>query len=265
MFPQRVRTASAFVALIFVCCFTPGTPFTSPTTSRFLCKNGARVKNVQARTPLFGAIVSGGGNTANDDSSQARNYLGLLSNEGDSDLAAEDPSEMIRVRFKNPPSDSGVGAGEDVVILAKPGANLLRLGDQNGVKVPRACRTGLCGTCTATLIDPTWPGGEELGGEPGLQTIRVCGAGAMLPEGCDEMVIDLYRNNGKAGDEDDVPMSNPMARFDDGWETSYVADYQKDDRAEKGGEINGGGKVVREKPPTYDSGVGGVAPWDKIW
>ena len=74
-----------------------------------------------------------------------------------------------------------------------------------------------------------------------------------------------HRNNGKAGDEDDVPMSNPMARFDDGWETSYVADYQKDDRAEKGGEINGGGKVVREKPPTYDSGVGGVAPWDKIW
>ena len=89
---------------------------------------------------LFGAIVSGGGSTANDDSSQSRNYLGLLSNEGEDSSIETTEEDMIRVRFKNPPSDSGVGAGEDVVILAKPGANLLRLGDQNGVKVPRACR-----------------------------------------------------------------------------------------------------------------------------
>ncbi|GMH69667.1 hypothetical protein TL16_g05214 [Triparma laevis f. inornata] len=251
---------------IFAVLSVPTAPFHLSASTRInvITSTNSLVARVGQERALFGAIVSGGGSTSNDDSSQSRNYLGLLSNDSESALGTTNyPEDMIRVRFKNPPTSSGVGAGEDVVILAKPGANLLRLGDKNGVKVPRACRTGLCGTCTATLIDPTWPGGEELGGEPGRQTIRVCGAGAMLPEGCEEMVIDLYRNN--VDGEDETPMSNPMARFDDGWETSYVADYQKDDRKEKGGVGDGGGKVVRDKPPAYDSGLGGVAPWDKVW
>lgn len=55
-----------------------------------------------------------------------------------------------------------------------------------------------------------------------------------------------------------------MARFDDGWETSYVSDYQKDDRQANGmGE--GGGRVVRDKERKYQGDLGGVAPWDKIW
>jgi len=80
------------------------------------------------------------------------------------------------------------GNDRDVVILTTPGKNLLHLGDENGITIPRACRTGLCGTCTASLEDPSWTGEGEEGGSEGIQTIRCCSAQAMVPDGCDEMV-----------------------------------------------------------------------------
>ena len=109
-------------------------------------------------TRLHGAIVSGGGNTADDSSSQSRNHLGLLADSaGDLASPTGDDGEAVRVRFLNSKESP-----DPVVILAKPGTNLLRLGDEHGVKVPRACRTGLCGTCTASLVDPSWPEGVAI-------------------------------------------------------------------------------------------------------
>ncbi len=101
-----------------------------------------------------------------------------------------------------------------------------------------------------------------MGGSPGIQTIRCCSTGAMLPEGCDEMVIDLFRNNGDAGEAEATPMSNPMSRFDDGWETKYVAAFQKKDR-----ETKGDTKVVVGDKPDFDFSKtsDGLAPWDRLW
>ena len=100
---------------------------------------------------LFGAIVSGGGNDKSVPTA-TRNHLGMVVSVPDASLGvgSNDP-DLIRVRFKNPPpttkSDSRVvREGGDIVILCKPGDNILRVGDDHGVKIPRACRTGLCGT-----------------------------------------------------------------------------------------------------------------------
>ncbi|GMI36735.1 hypothetical protein TeGR_g14900, partial [Tetraparma gracilis] len=154
---------------------------------------------------LFGSIVSAGAPKEN------RDFMGMLSDESDGGaLAAEE--EPIRVRFRNVPGVPG-----DVVVQSRVGVNLLALGDANEVKIPRACRTGLCGTCTADLVDPSWPGGGDAGGAPGLQAIRCCSAKTVLPLGMDEMIIDLSRGSESSGE----PVSNPMARFDDGWENDY--------------------------------------------
>ncbi len=213
---------------------------------------------------LFGAIVSGGGNGEKSSPGAKRNHLGLISKgageEGKGELLDDYGEEPVRVRFKNVP-----GQG-DIVVLSQPGRNILTLGDENGIKVPRACRTGLCGTCTADLVDPSWPGDDPaLGGKPGVQMIRCCSAGVMLPNGCEEMVIDLHRNSGSGDSKDSTPATNPMARFDDDWETSYVADYQKSDRGDKKGAE--GGMVKRdanEGKVVVDPNVN-VAPWDRVW
>jgi ferredoxin len=181
--------------------------------------------------------------------------------------AGEDSSgddDMIRVRFKNAPNSQG----KDVVVLTKPGNNILRLGDMNNITIPRACRTGLCGTCTADLVDPNWPEAVDDNGHvspAGVQTIRCCSTGAMVPEGMNEMVIDLHRNAESSGE----PKSNPMARFSDGWETDYVADYMKDDRVAANGDPNGqfggGKKEPRKPPPVRDNNLNNQAPWDRVW
>ena len=79
------------------------------------------------------------------------------------------------------------------------------------------------------------------------------------------MVVDLFRTSGKASSltpDNGAVMEevvNPMARFDGDWETSYVADYQRDDRMarkDKGG----------AQKKVYDTGLSnGDAPWDKVW
>ena len=200
--------------------------------------------------------------------------MGLMEDDNTPPSALAAPTDVVRVRFKNVPN----GGGKDVVILTQPGKNVMALGDENGVKVPRACRTGLCGTCTADLVDPNWDGADN--GTPGVQTVRCCSTSVMVPQGMDEMVIDLHRNSQDNG----TPKSNPMARFDDGWENSYVADYMKTDRDAAGGDPNGTmtqtekNKNRNEDPnvrspsrrplaPRKDVGgnMGGVAPWDHIW
>ena len=116
-----------------------------------------------------------------------------------------------------------------------------------------------------------------MGGSPGIQTIRCCSTGAMLPEGCDEMVIDLFRNS--ASPDGEAPAANPMARFDDGWETKYVAAFQKTDREARKVVVATDGLHNNFAPPPAKEETDeetprerdlskqscGLAPWDKVW
>lgn len=139
---------------------------------------------------------------------------------------------MITVRFVNTVS------GKDVVVEVEPGSNLLYVGDSNGVALPRACRTGLCGSCTCEVQDPeaiktpTNP-------RDGFATIRACSTKCFVPEGMDEMVVDVYRmkaradaaasakaNRGREASASDVSYTDPMARFSGNWEKEFRPQWE---------------------------------------
>lgn len=84
----------------------------------------------------------------------------------------------IAVRFINTPT------GKDIVVAAKPTENLMEVADSVGLKIPRFCETGVCGTCTAEL--------EDLSSVDGRVAIRPCCTDVYLPTGCDEMVVDVF-------------------------------------------------------------------------
>eukprot|EP00184_Porphyridium_aerugineum_P006090 CAMPEP_0184696518 /NCGR_PEP_ID=MMETSP0313-20130426/3777_1 /TAXON_ID=2792 /ORGANISM="Porphyridium aerugineum, Strain SAG 1380-2" /LENGTH=291 /DNA_ID=CAMNT_0027155149 /DNA_START=42 /DNA_END=917 /DNA_ORIENTATION=- len=109
----------------------------------------------------------------------------------------------IAVRFINTPG------GQDVVAACNPGDNLMAVGDSVGIRIPRSCQTGLCGACTSDLEDPSWPDGKSL--------IRACCTDCMVPEGCEEMVIDVYRIKQGGGKKRD-----PFERFNQ-MDAGYVA------------------------------------------
>jgi hypothetical protein len=119
----------------------------------------------------------------------------------DSDAAGLDE---ISVRFINTPG------GSDVIVSAKVGENLLAVGDSVGVRIPRGCRSGLCGACTSDIVDNDASGG--------VQVVRACQTGVALPYGYTELIVDVHRI-GEASDRDS---SEPMARFDN-LDTGYVA------------------------------------------
>jgi ferredoxin len=121
-------------------------------------------------------------------------------NPGTGDSTSRD---LITVRFINT-----VG-GKDVTAKAEPGANLMVVGDSVGVKLPRACRTGLCGSCTCEMADPL---AIKTATNPrdGFATIRACSVKCFVPEGMEEMVIDVYRMSGK-GRQPVVPSSTATA------------------------------------------------------
>lgn len=100
--------------------------------------------------------------------------------------SATEPA-FVTVRFTNTIN------GKDVVVEKVPvGSNLLAIGDSAGVKLPRACRTGLCGSCTCelkTLSTETASNSER----PGYSIIRACSTRCQAPDGMDEMVIDVHR------------------------------------------------------------------------
>ncbi|KAA8498266.1 hypothetical protein FVE85_5851 [Porphyridium purpureum] len=110
----------------------------------------------------------------------------------------------IAVRFINTPS------GKDIVAAAKPGDNLMAVGDSVDLRIPRGCQTGLCGACTCELEDPEWAGGSQL--------IRACSTAVVLAKGSDEMVIDVSRmtTQKQRGRKD------PFGRFEN-VDTAYVA------------------------------------------
>ncbi|OSX70920.1 hypothetical protein BU14_0634s0006 [Porphyra umbilicalis] len=124
---------------------------------------------------------------------------------------------QVAVRFINTPT------GEDVLAVANPGERLLSVGDGVGLTIPRSCVSGLCGSCTCELQDPSWvpedddADGDGDGGRPGWQTIRACSTEVMLLDGCTEMVVDVVRMRTTGRRERD-----PFSRFD-GLDTGYEA------------------------------------------
>lgn len=121
-----------------------------------------------------------------------------------SDLAAMlGPGEVV-VRFVNTED------GEEVMAVARPGENLLRVGDSAGVHIPRACQSGLCGSCTSDIMG--------MDGAGGVETVRACQTSVSVVEGELEMVVDVWRLRETKGRNE----VNPMARFEN-LDTEYVA------------------------------------------
>lgn len=129
----------------------------------------------------------------------------------------EENMGLITVRFVNTVS------GKDVVTQVEPGSNLLNVGDNCGVKLPRACRTGLCGSCTCEIKDPEAIS-TATNPRDGYATIRACSTKCFVPEGMDEMVIDVYRMQNRVVEKESVSAggggasggagyTDPMARF----------------------------------------------------
>ncbi len=95
--------------------------------------------------------------------------------------------DTVSVRFTNTPS------GLDVVVNnVDQNSILLAVADNAGVKLPRACRTGLCGSCTCEIKDPTAEA-SEWNPRAGYVTIRACSARCVPPEGMPELVVDVGR------------------------------------------------------------------------
>lgn len=100
---------------------------------------------------------------------------------------SEQVPPTLTVRFINTIS------GKDVVVEDVPmGSNLLAIGDSAGVKLPRACRTGLCGSCTCDVQDPLAIATSS-NSRDGFATIRACSAKCFVPAGLEEMVVDVHR------------------------------------------------------------------------
>jgi ferredoxin len=111
-------------------------------------------------------------------------------------LDAENPSEVpprriITVRFVNNLT------GKDITIETEEGKNLLAVGDKAGVKLPRACRTGLCGSCTCEVEDPKAIA-TSTNPRNGFATIRACSYNCYVKPGMTEMVVDVHRMKTRA-------------------------------------------------------------------
>lgn len=106
----------------------------------------------------------------------------------------------IAVRFINNPE------GDDVIAVAEQGDALFRVGDANGARIPRACRSGLCGTCTVDIL-----------GLGETQTVRACQTMVVAPTEGNELIVDMQRvkTARRSG-------RNPMSRFEN-LDTEYVA------------------------------------------
>ncbi|KAI0562968.1 Ferritin-2 [Gracilaria domingensis] len=125
-----------------------------------------------------------------------------------SDAQSQPPPEYdlmpgeIAVRFINTPS------GQTVIAAASVGDNLLKVGDSVNLHIPRGCQTGVCGSCTCDVLDPTSPDGR--------QTVRACQTGAIPTDGSNELVVDVARMKTAS------KAKNPMSRFEN-LDTEYVA------------------------------------------
>ena len=161
-----------------------------------------------------------------------------------------DDGDKVTVRFV-------LGRGKkDVVVEANLGANLMLIGDECGVKMPRACRTGLCGTCTTVVKDPmavVTPSNPR----EGWATIRACSTKCYPPPGLDEMIVDMSYMSSRAGNDGEkgtsgsssaleepaaAATSNPMARFSGDWEREFKPAWEMNK-----GELRPGQKLSRDE------------------
>ena len=129
----------------------------------------------------------------------------------------------IKIRFVN------TKEGADVTTEVRENTNLLNAADDAGVKIPRACRNGLCGACQCTLITED---GDERYMRACSTSVKAIDAGA-----AGEFVVDVSKKRrGAPGvddddDDDDDVMAASMARFSDDWENAYVPDYHTQNNA----------------------------------
>ena len=257
----------------------------------------AVARKTSSHHELWGSIYAPDGKD-NDEEGVDRDHLGMkfskqrvvswaaskddaaaASDDGDDGDSAEtevvSKKKMVKVTFVNfdgPSSKRSLDVEE--------GTNILKVAREKvNVRIPYNCRTGLCGSCTADVKDPTW----EEGDRAGYQTVRTCQAGAMIPAGCDEMTIDCYRMSESSnvaieaaaadGADNTVSSFSPMSNFEEGWEDEFAPDYKS------GGDVTVARKITPEytvrqgrrsaieieKPhwtPRVDSNI---APWETLW
>lgn len=171
------------------------------------------------------------------------------------DGAENSDDGMITVRFINTVNQ------RDVVCKVQAGSNLLAIGDAHGVKLPRACRTGLCGSCTCEVKDPQAIK-TDTNPRDGFATIRACSAKCFVPDGEKEMVIDVYRMQNKVVSSSGTLISNPssspqidpMARFSGNWEKEFRPSW--DIAAKAGGGQVGGASNPLSKTCKNCNGTG---------
>ena len=163
----------------------------------------------------------------------ANNHLLFLQN--NANIQENEEEDMITVRYTNTIS------GKDLITNVKRGENLLFHSDQSGIALPRACRTGLCGSCTVDIKDSSTMTSDTSPRE-GFATVRACSARCFLPPGEKEMVVDVYRLSGKSitsssssslssstlHSEINVKAKDPMARFGDNWEAEFKPQWELD-------------------------------------
>lgn len=130
----------------------------------------------------------------------------------DDDKVTTDNRRNITVRFTNTVS------GKDVVVQAPEGENLLYVGDNAGVKLPRACRTGLCGSCTCEVQDPSALSTSS-SYKDGYATIRACSVNTFVPAGMNEMVVDVSRMRKQKKQSTDTVIEESDSSF----ESDYVS------------------------------------------
>lgn len=87
----------------------------------------------------------------------------------------------VAVRFINAPGRSPSTGENDIIAAAKPGEVLMAVADSVGVILSRGCMTGLCGTCTCDLEDPSWPDSRAM--------LRACSAKVCPPSTLDVNVL----------------------------------------------------------------------------
>jgi ferredoxin len=120
-------------------------------------------------------------------------YLYNELKENDNEIAVD----TITVRFINTVS------GKDVIVNdVVSGSNLLAVGDSAGISLPRACRTGLCGSCTCEVQDPNAIA-TTTNPRDGFATLRACSTKCFVPEGMVEMVVDVHRMRKKKSPKKD--------------------------------------------------------------
>lgn len=135
----------------------------------------------------------------------------------------------ITIRFINTANEF------DVVTSCPLGSNLLAVADAAGVRLPRACRTGLCGSCTTEVKDPN-AAVTKSSPRPGFATVRACSVKCFIPEGETEMIIDVERTTQgqrKSTVSGEV-YADPMARFSGDWEKDFRPRWELESQVDAG-------------------------------